>query len=276
MTGSRRPSRRTATGGDTPPHPRAAPLPTGRGPRRWSTALVLAASSTMISVGLGAWWLAGGGGPGAPASDPAANPTTRPPVALRLATPEATAETFLDAWRKRDHEIGQALATGALRDRVAARAAEDRQIASDPQAQAAAALWGMLAQERLTFVPSSVEVLGREDGGQARGQPRDPSIPEEGASDDAAAPRLRLEGTAEGRFFDRPYKRRVRFIVRRVPPGVGAGGPGASGVERASAGPWRVEDMELGDQLVVPPELRALGELDVVAPEEPSAEGPEG
>jgi len=209
------------------------------GERRLSTPLVLAGSSTMICVGLAAWWLAarpGGPGAGVRAEEKAAAPE----AALELGSAEATAETFLDAWRKRDHRVARALSVGEARDAVAARAAEDAALGDD--ARAAAALWGMLAGERLAFVPSAVETL-------------DPTP--------SGGERLRLAGTAEGTFFEHPYKRRVTFEVRRAP-----GGDDASIDARGErvAAPWRVERMVLGDQLVVPPALRQLGELDPETP----------
>lgn len=59
-------------------------------------------------------------------------------------------------------------------------------------------------------------------------------------TEEPAPGRLVMHGTAEGTFFGGPYKRRVSFTASRVD------------------GEWRVAEMVLGEQLVAPPELRAL------------------
>jgi len=129
-------------------------------------------------------------------------------------TPEAAAESFLDAWRKRDHQAALSIAIGKARQAVLAREQADQEM-GDEGAEIKEKAWDPVAQNRLELSMDESET--RPDG------------------------RLVLRATAEGTFLDRPYRRRVSFVMRHVG-------------ER-----WMVEEMGLEEILSDMPDFLELG-----------------
>ncbi len=157
---------------------------TDRAPRerRLPTALVLAIASGMICVGV----------LGVLASEP--QQTDTDPQESRVdvsdTTAEAAAESFLDAWRKREHDVAASLSVEDAHQAVLQRARRDDALSPserDMQRQ----VWDAMASTRLSLVLNESEELG---GG-----------------------RLRLSGTAEGEFLESPYAREIDFEL--VPRG---------------------------------------------------------
>lgn len=148
--------------------------------RRLSTPLVLATASLMASVGLIGAWRGGlfGKADDTPATEGAAVHVRKPH------SPEATAEAFLDAWRKRDFAVAAALSTASAKSAVLAKQT-DQEGLSDADRVAAEKVWGILAADRLRFLPNESENL---PGGA-----------------------LALRGTAKGTFAARPYERKIGF-----------------------------------------------------------------
>ncbi len=151
--------------------------------KRLSTPLVLALVSAMLCAGLvGMLWNVG--------SEPAIEVDELPtPVDVDDRTPEAAAETFLDAWRKRDHAVAEALAIGDALDQVRSRRERDG-AGADPQLEK---IWNEMAANRLEFAVDTAENL---DGGD-----------------------MRLIGVAEGTFLGQPYAREVAFVMHETPDG---------------------------------------------------------
>ena len=151
--------------------------------RRLSTPVVLTLVSAMVSVGVVALLIARGG-----------EDETRDPTGGRVElvddTPEHAAESFLDAWRKREHATAARLATGPALARVRARQSADAALAG-PERELKQKVWDAMATERLAFFVEESERLPRG--------------------------RLALRGTAEGTFLDAPYERALEFIT--VPEG---------------------------------------------------------
>ncbi len=108
-------------------------------------------------------------------------------VELRLDSAEATAETFLDAWRKREHPVARHLSTGPARNQVDARAAEDASL-EDEEHEVKHQVWDVISSSRLTYVVDERQPQG--DGV------------------------VLLRGRATGDFLGRPYERRVGFVMQ--------------------------------------------------------------
>ncbi len=152
--------------------------------RRLPTPLVLALVSAMVCAGLvGMLWNVGS----KPDLDVDELPT---PVDVDDRTAEAAAESFLDAWRKRDHAVAEALAVGQALDQVRSRRDRDG-VAADPQLEK---IWDQMAADRLEFAVDSAENMN-------------------GDGD------LRLIGVAEGTFLKQPYAREVAFEMHETPDG---------------------------------------------------------
>jgi len=152
--------------------------------RRLPTPLVLALVSAMVCAGLvGMLWNVGA----APDLEVDELPT---PVDVDDRTPEAAAETFLDAWRKRDHAIAEALAIGQALDQVRSRRERDG-AGADPQLEK---IWDEMAANRLEFAVDSAENLASEGD-------------------------MRLVGVANGTFLSQPYAREVAFEMHETPDG---------------------------------------------------------
>ncbi len=103
-----------------------------------------------------------------------------------MSTPERAAETFLDAWRKRDHRAALAASTGIARETVTARQRRDRQL-SEAERALKEQVWDAMAAARLALM---IEVSEDLEGGG-----------------------IHLRGTAEGEFLAEAYVREVRFTV---------------------------------------------------------------
>jgi len=148
--------------------------------KRLSTALVLSASSAMVCVGVVAFLWSSSVDDAQPAEthDPSA-------VSVITETPEDAAESFLDAWRKRDHEIAKQLSVGPAHETVVAREAGDEGL--DEETRSIVKVWNDMARDRLEFVPD--ESANLEDG------------------------KLLIAGQAQGEFLGRPYERRIRFVL---------------------------------------------------------------
>lgn len=113
-------------------------------------------------------------------------------VFIDTATPEATAESFLDAWRKRRFSEARDIAIGPAAELVAQRLAADENVAAEDKT--AQSLWDVLAAPRLRFlVQESVELSGREG--------------------------VDLRGVVTGDFMGGPYRREVEFVVLQTREG---------------------------------------------------------
>ena len=150
-------------------------------PRRLSTPLVLALTSAMICVGVAGFLLRGGPEPEEQPAD------TLPAIVVDDTTPERAAESFLDAWRRREHEVAADLSVGEARAAVDERAARDAAM-SDHERELKRQGWDAMAAERLGLAIREAEQL---EGG-----------------------RMALRGIAEGTFLDQPYEREMEFVLR--------------------------------------------------------------
>lgn len=157
------------------------------GSARIPTPLVLVLSGTMLVIGALAFLSPHlGGEAGEPEEDTPGS--TRPPVDVRDGTPEAVAETFLDAWRKRDYEVAMALSVARAAASVEARRRREQAMTAEER-EGAAQLWNTMAEHRLTL-----EIHDRQ------------------APD---ADHVVLAAVARGRFLNQEYANAVRFELRR-------------------------------------------------------------
>jgi hypothetical protein len=148
--------------------------------KRLSTPLVLAVASAMICVGLiGFLW-----NRSAPETPRAPTPDEIE-VLVDTSTPERAAESFLDAWRKRAHDVAAELTEGVAREAVEDRRRRDEAL-SPEERDLKRQLWDAMASERLRLRLDESERL--DDG-------------------------LALRGVAEGTFLDRPYERRMELVL---------------------------------------------------------------
>lgn len=152
---------------------------------RLPTPLVLALASGMICVGVVAVVIARSG-PAETAEQRASR------VAVSDRTAEAAAESFLDAWRKREHDVARELAIENALQRVAAREESDRNL-SDQERDLQRQVWDAMAATRL-------QLFLRESR----------NLPNE---------RLALAGVAEGEFLEQAYQREVEFVMVETPQG---------------------------------------------------------
>lgn len=154
--------------------------------RRISGPLVLAAASAMIAVGLVVLW-------GMDAEEPTLEAASDPDsLHVDDDTPEAAAQSFYDAWRRRRWVTAAALSRGEARRAVAEKQASDRVLPNDERIIAERS-WDALAHSPLGLTLDEVEMLG----------------------DDQFA----LSGIAEYQLVGRPYRRRVDFEVGGTPEG---------------------------------------------------------
>jgi hypothetical protein len=152
--------------------------------RRLSTPVVLAIASGMISIGVVAVLATRSGD-----EVEAEVPTSPREIPVDTRTPEAAAETFLDAWRKREHAICRELAVHQALDAVVLREAQDAAL-SDEEREVKARVWDTMATSRLGL-----------------------QIAE---SENAADGSIILRGAAVGDFLGRDYEREVEFTMVRV------------------------------------------------------------
>ncbi len=151
--------------------------------RRLSTPVVLALASGMISVGVVAVMATGSNG-----EVEAEAPASPHEIPVDTRTPEAAAETFLDAWRKRDHVLCRDLAVDGALEAVIFRQEEDAALTQEERA-VKSQVWDTMATSRLELQISESEDI---EGG------------------------IILRGAAVGDFLGRPYEREVEFTMVQV------------------------------------------------------------
>ncbi len=151
--------------------------------RRLSTPIVLTLASAMVSIGVVVVVASryGGADPG-----PAPSPHEIP---IDTRTPEAAAETFLDAWRKRDHAICRDLAVEGALEAVLTRQEDDQALTADER-EVKSRVWDAMASGRLVLELSE--------------------------SDEISETAVGLLGVAKGEFLGRPYEREVEFTMVQV------------------------------------------------------------
>jgi hypothetical protein len=146
---------------------------------RIPTPLVLVAASAMLAIAFviaaSVWWE----GSDAPAAGGAA-----PEVEDR--TPELAAQSFYDAWRRRRWDQALAVSVGQAHRAVQEKRARDEELPEDERI-VAERMWDALARAPLQLQLDEAEMLGGD--------------------------RTMLHGTAEYEFVNRPYRRRVSFLV---------------------------------------------------------------
>jgi hypothetical protein len=155
--------------------------------KRISTPLVLAASSGMIAIGLAAFF---GVQTATVVEEEDAARAALAALVLDDRTPEAVAESYLDAWRRRAWDDAARVSVGEARESALHKKQLDQEM--DPTDRAMAReVW-----ERLAGAPMEVELTGSEnlEGGA-----------------------LALDGIAAYQFMGAPYRRQVRWEV--VPEG---------------------------------------------------------
>jgi hypothetical protein len=203
-------------------------------------ALVLAISSAMVSLGVVAYLAAG------PAAPEPREPKP-PPVTVDTGTPVATAESFLDAWRKRRHDIALGLSLGPAHQAVRERQAADARLSEEEYA-IKEQVWDRMAHSRLSLHVDRREALRDESPKAAGGAPA--AAPPTGAETDIAPrngdPRaptgsVLLRGRATGQFLGKPYEREIEFVLAR------------------DAERWKVSHMDLGTITSEVPKMLQLG-----------------
>jgi hypothetical protein len=157
------------------------------GSARIPTPLVLVLSGTMLVIGALAFLSPQFAGPDGERDAPLPG-ATPPAVDVRQGTPEAVAETFLDAWRKRDYEVAMALSVARAAASVEARRRRESAM-TEQERETAAQLWNTMAEHRLLL-----EIHDRQ------------------APDDD---HVTLAAVARGRFLNQEYANAVRFELRR-------------------------------------------------------------
>lgn len=154
--------------------------------KKISTPVVLASSSAMILIGLVAWFVSR-----TPDQIREEHEQRAAIAALRIddRTPEAAAESFLDAWRRRAWDEAEGISTGEAQARVQQKRAAEEQV--DPQdREMAREVWQTLAGAPLTVTFSQSDTL------------------EEG--------RIALRGVAAYALVGQPYAREMEWLVVRV------------------------------------------------------------
>lgn len=152
--------------------------------RRLSTPIVLTLASAMVSIGVVVVIATryGSAGEDAPAPSPHEIP-------IDTRTPEAAAETFLDAWRKREHVICRDLAIEGALEAVLTRQEEDQALSADER-EVKSRVWDAMSSGRLILELSE--------------------------SSEISETAVGLLGTAKGDFLGRPYEREVEFTMVRI------------------------------------------------------------
>lgn len=152
---------------------------------RIPTPVVLASSSAMIVTGALAWWVSR-----APEQERIERvQRTARATAPRIddRTPEAAAESFLDAWRRRAWDEAERLSVGEARARVAQKRAAEAELEPEDR-EMARRLW-----EAMASAPLRVSFLQSDDLGG----------------------RFALRGVAAYDFVGRPYRRHMEWLVVR-------------------------------------------------------------
>lgn len=155
--------------------------------KRIPTPVVLVSASLMLSIGVV-------GIISATSDDPSVGtPGEAPPIVPRdvpvdQSSPERAAESWLDAWRTRSHDLALRLSSGVAREKVEARRTREEQMTPEDRALGEA-VWKQLADTRLRLRINESENL---PGG-----------------------RLALRGRAVGEWMGRPYVRRMEFTMEK-------------------------------------------------------------
>jgi len=157
------------------------------GERRVSAPLVLAAASGMLAIAVLVVWSTFGGD-----RPEAAAPERPDELHVDDGSPEAAAQSFYDAWRRRRWGPAEALSVGAALRAVHEKRADDEALPQD-QRVIAERSWEALAHSPLRVELDEVNILG----------------------DD----RFSLSGVASYQLVGRPYRRRVGFDVEGTPGG---------------------------------------------------------
>ncbi len=152
------------------------------GARGIPTPVVLAVASAMVSIGVVAAL-----GPTLFDRKDEEEKREAAPLRVDARTPEAAAESYLDAYRRREHAAAIALSVGTARAQAETRMERDARATEEERA-AKEQLWDAMAAPRLALVVTRREPI---EGGVA------------------------LQGRAEGRFLERRYVREVAFDVLR-------------------------------------------------------------
>ena len=151
-----------------------------------STPLALVSASVMVSIGVVAVISSRHGG--ADATPTEAAPVVPRDVPVDQSTPERAAESWLDAWRTRSHDVALRLSAGVAREKVELRRTREEQMSPEDRALGEA-VWKQLADTRLRLRIDESENLPNGN--------------------------LTLRGRAEGEWMGRPYIRRMEFVMEK-------------------------------------------------------------
>lgn len=151
-----------------------------------STPLALVSASVMVSIGVVAVISSQHGG--ADATPTEAAPVVPRDVPVDQRTPERAAESWLDAWRTRSHDVALRLSAGVAREKVELRRTREEQMSPEDRALGEA-VWKQLADTRLRLRIDESENLPNGN--------------------------LTLRGRAEGEWMGRPYIRRMEFVMEK-------------------------------------------------------------
>jgi len=151
-----------------------------------STPLALVSASVMVSIGVVAVISSQHGG--ADATPTEAAPVVPRDVPVDQRTPERAAESWLDAWRTRSHDVALRLSAGVAREKVELRRTREEQMSPEDRALGEA-VWKQLADTRLRLRIDESENLPNGN--------------------------LTLRGRAEGEWMGRPYTRRMEFVMEK-------------------------------------------------------------
>jgi len=151
-----------------------------------STPLALVSASVMVSIGVVAVISSQHGG--ADATPTEAAPVVPRDVPVDQSTPERAAESWLDAWRTRSHDVALRLSAGVAREKVELRRTREEQMSPEDRALGEA-VWKQLADTRLRLRIDESENLPNGN--------------------------LTLRGRAEGEWMGRPYIRRMEFVMEK-------------------------------------------------------------
>jgi hypothetical protein len=153
--------------------------------KRLPAPLVLAASSGMVAIGLAAFWAID-----VPNEVGLEEQAQQQYAALTIddRTPERVAQSYLDAWRRRQWDQAAGISIGAARTAALEKQAMDLDVEHEDRVMARE-VW-----ERLSSAPLEVEFTGSERLDQAGG--------------------LYLHGIASYEFMGAPYRREIGWVVR--------------------------------------------------------------
>lgn len=148
---------------------------------RTTAVVALAVSSTMLSIGVVVYLASRMRS--APASP---EPPTPGSVLIDTTTPERAAESFLDAWCKRDRAAALRISRGSARRQVLGRAAAEAAMSPDER-RLERDMWRATARSRLELVIHRSDMMPRG--------------------------RMLIGGEAQGELHGRAYRRQVQIIL---------------------------------------------------------------